>query len=50
MAQVIGVRVEKLVDFAGAGGLSAILLLATLALVLVGAFVARPLQRRLGVG
>jgi putative spermidine/putrescine transport system permease protein len=49
MAQVIGVRVEKLVDFAGAGGLSAILLLATLALVLVGAFVLRPLQRRLGV-
>jgi putative spermidine/putrescine transport system permease protein len=48
MAQVIGVRVEKLVDFAGAGGLSAILLLATLALVLVGAFAARPVQRVLG--
>lgn len=49
MAQVIGVRVEKLVDFAGAGGLSAILLLATLALILVAAFVARPVQRMLGV-
>lgn len=49
MAQVIGVRVERLVDFAGAGGLSAILLLATLALMLVGAIVARPVQRMLGV-
>lgn len=49
MAQVIGVRVEKLVDFAGAGGLSAILLLATLALILVAAFVARPVQQMLGV-
>lgn len=49
MAQVIGVRVEKLVDFAGAGGLSAILLLATLALVLVGVLVVRPLQRLVGV-
>lgn len=48
MAQVIGVRVERLVDFAGAGGLSAILLLATLALVLVGLFLARPMQRAVG--
>ncbi|MGY6496880.1 MAG: ABC transporter permease [Microcella sp.] len=49
IAQVIGVRVERLVDFAGAGGLSAILLVATALLLGAVAFVLRPILRMLGL-
>lgn len=48
MAQIIGVRVERLVDFAGAGALSMILLVATAAIVLVAMFAFKPAQRLLG--
>lgn len=48
IAQVIGVRVEKLVDFAGAGALSLILIVATFALLGLLALAARPVQRMLG--
>ncbi|GAB3052462.1 ABC transporter permease [Sediminivirga luteola] len=50
IAQVIGVRVERLVDFAGAGGLSLIVLLTT-ALCLAAAVLAfRPVRAMLGQG
>jgi putative spermidine/putrescine transport system permease protein len=49
IAQVIGVRVERLVDFAGAGALSAILLVATAGLVLMLVAVLVPLRQRLGL-
>ncbi|RGE23279.1 ABC transporter permease [Leucobacter sp. wl10] len=45
IAQVIGQRVEKIVDFAGAGALSGILLLATLGLFCVVVLAATPLRR-----
>jgi putative spermidine/putrescine transport system permease protein len=48
IAQVIGVRVEKLVDFAGAGALSMILIVATVVLLGLMALAARPVQRMLG--
>lgn len=48
IAQVIGVRVEKLVDFAGAGALSLILIVATLILLALAMLAARPMQRLLG--
>lgn len=44
IAQVIGVRVERLIDFAGAGGLSMILLLATVACLAVGLLAFRPMR------
>lgn len=47
IAQVIGVRVEKLVDFAGAGALSMILIVATVVLLALLALVSRPLLRSL---
>ncbi|BCI50978.1 ABC transporter permease [Mycolicibacterium litorale] len=50
IAQVIGVRVERLVDFAGAGGLSLILLLATVASLLVGLLMFKPLRSLVGSG
>lgn len=50
IAQVIGVRVERLVDFAGAGGLSLILLLATVASLLVGLLAFKPLRALVGTG
>lgn len=50
IAQVIGVRVERLVDFAGAGGLSLILLLATVACLLVGLLAFKPLRALMGIG
>ncbi|MCC5946877.1 MAG: ABC transporter permease [Nitriliruptoraceae bacterium] len=49
LAQVIGVRVERLVDFAGAGALSAVLLVATAALFLVVLALMRPARRLLGL-
>ncbi|MBX9717610.1 MAG: ABC transporter permease [Microbacteriaceae bacterium] len=49
IAQVIGVRVERLVDFAGAGGLSLILLVSTGLLVTVVIGALRPLRRMLGL-
>ncbi|UOQ57598.1 ABC transporter permease [Leucobacter allii] len=45
IAQVIGLRVEKIVDFAGAGALSGILLLATLGLFAVVILAVAPLRR-----
>ncbi|KWX24654.1 ABC transporter permease [Mycolicibacterium wolinskyi] len=48
IAQVIGVRVERLVDFAGAGGLSLILLLATAACLFVGLLAVKPLRNLAG--
>ena len=45
IAQVIGQRVEKIVDFAGAGALSGILLLATLGLFCVVILAVAPLRR-----
>ncbi|MFN3005070.1 ABC transporter permease [Mycolicibacterium wolinskyi] len=48
IAQVIGVRVERLVDFAGAGGLSLILLLATAACLFVGLLAVKPLRSLAG--
>lgn len=48
IAQVIGVRVERLVDFAGAGGLSLILLVATVACLLVGLLMFKPLRSLVG--
>jgi len=45
IAQVIGLRVEKIVDFAGAGALSGILLLATLGLFSVVILAVAPLRR-----
>jgi putative spermidine/putrescine transport system permease protein len=50
LAQVIGVRVERLSDFAGAGGLSLILLVATIACLAVGLMIFKPLRRLLGSG
>jgi putative spermidine/putrescine transport system permease protein len=50
LAQVIGVRVERLVDFAGAGALSAVLLVATGALFMVLIALMRPARRLLGIG
>lgn len=48
MAQIIGVRVERMVDFAGAGALSMILLVATVAIMLVAVLVFKPVQALLG--
>ena len=49
IAQVIGVRVERLVDFAGAGGLSAILLVTTAVVIGAIALAATPLQKAIGL-
>lgn len=49
IAQVIGLRVERLVDFAGAGGLSAILLVATGMLIFAVTLAARPVRKMLGL-
>lgn len=48
IAQVIGVRVERLVDFAGAGALSMVLIVTTVVLLGLLALAARPVQRMLG--
>ncbi len=48
IAQVIGMRVEKIVDFAGAGALSGILLLATLGLFAMVALAIPTLRRSIG--
>ncbi|MBK0417653.1 ABC transporter permease [Leucobacter sp. CSA1] len=45
ISQVIGLRVEKIVDFAGAGALSGILLIATLGLFAVAILAIAPLRR-----
>ncbi len=45
IAQVIGQRVEKIVDFAGAGALSGILLLATIGLFCIVILAVAPLRR-----
>ncbi len=45
IAQVIGLRVEKLLDFAGAGALSGILLLATLGVFSIVILAIAPLRR-----
>lgn len=45
IAQVIGLKVEKIVDFAGAGALSGILLLATLGLFAIVILAIAPLRR-----
>lgn len=47
MAQIIGTRVERLVDFAGAGALSMILLVATVAVMLLAVLVFKPVQTML---
>ena len=45
IAQVIGLRVEKIVDFAGAGALSGILMLATLGILSIAVLAISPLRR-----
>lgn len=45
IAQVIGQRVEKIVDFAGAGALSGILLIATIGLFCIAILAVGPLRR-----
>lgn len=45
IAQVIGQRVEKIVDFAGAGALSGILLIATIGLFCIAILAIGPLRR-----
>ncbi|MFC7766080.1 ABC transporter permease [Leucobacter soli] len=45
IAQVIGLRVEKLIDFAGAGALSGLLLLATIGIFSIVVLAVAPLRR-----